>query len=175
MRIAEDHAPPEPDLNGVVQSAFTFLNRRKASMVLMKRPMKAPVMTRFSRLCSDAVQRRRRKPLCMNRIRILLLAGLIAAAPMAEASARALEVQARDPLMGSFRQDRAREESREGRRLSASEVARSVSRGREGRMLGINERNMGGRPVYVVRWEYPGGRVADITVDARTGAVIGER
>lgn len=111
----------------------------------------------------------------MNRIRILFLAGLIAAAPMADASARALETQARDPLMSSLRQDRAREESREGRRVSASEVARSVSRGREGRMLGINERNMGGRAVYVVRWEYPGGRVADITVDARTGAVIGER
>ena len=106
----------------------------------------------------------------MNRFRLLLLAGLIAAAPMAEAAA-----QSRDQLMSSFRQDRAREESQEGRRVSASEVARNVSRGREGRMLGINERNMGGRPVYVVRWEYPGGRVADITVDARTGAVIGER
>ena len=119
----------------------------------------------------------------MNRFRILLLAGLIAAAPMAEAVAQSrerpsrdqLESPPRDPLISSFRQDRAREESREGRRVSASEVARNVSRGREGRMLGINERNMGGRPVYVVRWEYPGGRVADITVDARSGAVIGER
>jgi hypothetical protein len=119
---------------------------------------------------SDAVQRFANRPDCMNRFRILLLAGLIAAAPMAEAAA-----QSRDPLMSSLRQDRAREESQEGRRVSASEVARNVSRGREGRMLGINERNMGGRPVYVVRWEYPGGRVADITVDARTGAVIGER
>ena len=120
----------------------------------------------------------------MNRFRILLLSGLIAAAPMAEAAAQSRDgpnafsrelAQSRDQLMSSFRQDRAREESQEGRRVSASEVARNVSRGREGRMLGINERNMGGRPVYVVRWEYPGGRVADITVDARSGAVIGER
>ena len=172
---AQEHTAAEPDLNDRVQSAFIFLNPREASMLLRKRLIGASIMTRFPRPCSDAVQRRRRKSFCMNRIRILLLAGLIAAAPMAVPSAHALETQARDPLMGSFRQDRAREESREGRRLSASEVARSVSRGREGRMLGISERNMGGRPVYVVRWEYPGGRVADITVDARTGAVIGER
>jgi hypothetical protein len=26
-----------------------------------------------------------------------------------------------------------------------------------------------------VRWEYPGGRVADIMVDGRTGRVVGER
>ena len=120
----------------------------------------------------------------MNRFRILLMAGLIAAAPMAQAATQSRDepnafsrelAQSRDQLMSSFRQDRAREDSQEGRRVSASEVARNVSRGREGRMLGINERNMGGRPVYVVRWEYPGGRVADITVDARSGAVIGER
>lgn len=114
----------------------------------------------------------------MNRLRILFLAALIAAAPMTDALAQSRPEPrgpSRDQLMSSFRQDRAREESQEGRRVSASEVARNVSRGREGRMLGINERNMGGRPVYVVRWEYRGGRVADITVDARTGAVIGER
>ncbi|MEH6663291.1 MAG: hypothetical protein V7678_00440 [Brevundimonas sp.] len=120
----------------------------------------------------------------MNRIRILLLAGLVAAAPMAATSAHALEAQDREASarsaeardrMNALRQERAREESREGRRVSASEVASAVSRGRDGRMLGITERNMGGRPGYVVRWEYPGGRVADIRVDGRTGAVIGER
>lgn len=107
----------------------------------------------------------------MNRIRTLFLAGLIALAPLAEAAAQ----QGRPPVVGSFRQDQAREESQQGRRMSASEVARLVSRGRDGRMVGINDRNLGGRPVYIVRWEYPGGRVADITVDARTGSIIGER
>lgn len=105
-----------------------------------------------------------------NRIHALLLAGLLAAVPMADAAA-----QSRDPLAGSWRQDRAREESQRGQRMSASEVVRRVSAGRPGRMLGVNERSMGGRVVYVVRWEYPGGRVADITVDGRTGAVMGER
>lgn len=106
----------------------------------------------------------------MNRIRTFFLAGLIALAPLADVAA-----QSRDPLVGSLRQDRARQESQQGRRMSASEVARIVSRGREGRMVGINERNMSGRPVYVVRWEYRGGRVSDIMVDARTGSVMGER
>ena len=77
--------------------------------------------------------------------------------------------------MGSFRQDRAREESQEGRRVSVSEVARSVARGREGRMLNVSERGSGSTLTYVVRWEYPGGRISDITVDGRTGRILGER
>ena len=55
------------------------------------------------------------------------------------------------------------------------EVAARVSAGRPGRMLGVSERGSGGRLVYVVRWEYPGGRVADISVDGRTGRILGER
>ncbi len=121
----------------------------------------------------------------MNRIRTLFLAALIAAAPMADAAAQ--DISPRSGSMDSYlrdlredraRQDsqhRARQESQQGRRLSASEVARIVSRGREGRMVGISERNMGGNPGYVVRWEYPGGRVSDIMVDARTGSIMGER
>ena len=42
-------------------------------------------------------------------------------------------------------------------------------------MLGVSERGGGGNLTYVVRWEYPGGRVADIVVDGRTGRVMGER
>ena len=43
--------------------------------------------------------------------------------------------------------------------------------GRPGRFLGASNRG----DMIVVRWEYPGGRVADIMVDGRTGRVIGER
>lgn len=71
----------------------------------------------------------------------------------------------------SLRQDEARQESREGRRLDIREIERRVSAGRQGRILNAEPRG----DVYVVRWEYPGGRVADITVDARTGRVLGER
>ena len=113
----------------------------------------------------------------MNRIRTLFLAALIAVAPLGGAAAQdgaPLTGALRDSLR-DLRQDRAREESQRGRRLSASEVARMVSRGRDGRMVGISERNMGGNPAYVVRWEYPGGRVSDIMVDARNGSIMGER
>jgi hypothetical protein len=46
-----------------------------------------------------------------------------------------------------------------------------ASAGRPGRFLGASNRGS----TIVVRWEYPGGRVADIMVDARTGRVVGER
>ena len=161
--------------------AFGFLIRGDAVMLILWAPSTRLNVSHPHR--SDAVQRYSNRTNPMNRFRILLLAGLIAAAPMAEAVAQNRERPSRaeprgpsgDQLMSTFRQERAREESQEGRRVSASEVSRNVARGREGRMLGINERNMGGRPGYVVRWEYPGGRIADIRVDARSGAVIGER
>ena len=40
-----------------------------------------------------------------------------------------------------------------------------------GAQLGVSPRG----DVVVVRWEYPGGRVADITVDGRSGRILGER
>ena len=76
---------------------------------------------------------------------------------------------------GSQDQTQAREERRDGQRVDLGSVVRRVSAGRQGRMLGVSERGSGDRLVYVIRWEYPGGRVVDITVDGRTGAIIGER
>lgn len=99
-----------------------------------------------------------------------LLAVLVAVAAPAAASAQVIP-----GLYGAqFRQDRAREEAREGQRVSLSDVVRRLQNSRPGRMLGANESNRGGRTVYIVRWEYPGGRVADIIVDARTGQILGE-
>jgi hypothetical protein len=106
----------------------------------------------------------------MTRTRVLILAALLAAAPLSDAVA-----QVRGPLAGQLRQNQAREEAREGQRVDMGAVVRRVSSGRPGRMLGVNERGGGDRLVYVVRWEYPGGRIADISVDGRTGRVIGER
>jgi len=66
----------------------------------------------------------------------------------------------------------AREERREMRRQAPSmqpgDAARRVGAGRDGRMLGIRPAGGG----YVVRWEYPGGRVSDIRVDG-SGQVSG--
>lgn len=106
----------------------------------------------------------------MFRNRVPVLIALITALAASPAVA-----QVRPPFGDSLRQDEAREERREGQRVDLGSVVRRVSAGRQGRMLGVSERGSGDRLVYVIRWEYPGGRVADITVDGRTGAIIGER
>ncbi len=107
----------------------------------------------------------------MNR-RLVLLAALIAtAAPVA--------AEAAQPMPGfspaQYRQDRDRSARDDDRpRWSLSEVVRRLRGSRQGQMLDARESSYGGRPVFVIIWEYPGGRVANIYVDQRTGAVIGE-
>ncbi|MBB5744626.1 hypothetical protein [Brevundimonas variabilis] len=56
------------------------------------------------------------------------------------------------------------------RSANPGDAARAVASGRDGRMLGIRPAGDG----FVVRWEYPGGRVSDIRVDGRTGRVSGD-
>lgn len=119
----------------------------------------------------------------MIRVRDILLALLLAAAPLAGASAE--QRDGRSPLLagspfasaltgqfdGQARQEKAREEARDGQRMELGEIVRRVQSGRDGRMLGVRPQGSD----YVVRWEYPGGRIVDLTVDGRTGRVIGER
>ena len=95
----------------------------------------------------------------MIRPSAILLAALIAAAPLSPALA-----QERDPRAERPQQD-------ERPRVSVGEAVQRASSGRQGRFLGASNRG----DTIVVRWEYPGGRVADIMVDARTGRVVGER
>lgn len=71
--------------------------------------------------------------------------------------------------------ERGRDRDRDDRRGSErsanpGDAARAVASGRDGRMLGIRPSGEG----FVVRWEYPGGRVSDIRVDGRTGRVSGD-
>lgn len=95
-----------------------------------------------------------------------ILASTVAA--LALVSPLTAQAQAREP-----RDERppARETREERPRLSLGEAAQRASAGRPGRFLGASDR----RGVIVVRWEYPGGRVADIMMDSRTGRVLGER
>jgi len=95
----------------------------------------------------------------MTRIAVLCLAVLMTAAPLAQAAA-----QDRGP-----RGERRQQDDRP--RLSDAEAARRAASGRAGRLLTTRNR---GDTIEVV-WQYPGGRVAEITVDARTGRVLGER
>ena len=115
----------------------------------------------------------------MMRIRALLLAGLIAIVPLTDAAAQS---RGRDRDRDQDRpQDRReqprnypgqglRDAPRSAPRADPGDIARRVQSGRPGRMLGVRER--GGD--YVVRWEYPGGRVSDIQVDGRSGRVRGD-
>lgn len=85
----------------------------------------------------------------MTRMPVYILAALAAAAPLSAAAER--------------------EDERP--RISMGAAVQRASAGRPGRFLGASNRG----DTIVVRWEYPGGRVADIMVDGRTGRVIGER
>lgn len=107
----------------------------------------------------------------MMSIRALFIAALIAVVPAADAVA-----QSRDRDRGQDRYEQQRPSNDRGgqrgdsgrgdaRRAPPGQVAREVQNGRPGRMVGIREQ--GGD--YVVRWEYPGGRVSDIEVDGRSG------
>ncbi len=96
----------------------------------------------------------------MIRPSVILFAALIAAAPLSQAVA-----QDRGPRGDRQQQDDDRP------RVTLREAAQRASSGRQGRFLGAS--NQG--DTIVVRWEYPGGRVADIMVDPRSGRVVGER
>lgn len=110
----------------------------------------------------------------MNRTRALLIAALVALAPATQALA-----QSRESLRDRDREPPAREQRRDPRndsrfgdapRADLGSVVRRVGAGRDGRMLGVRPQG----DTVVVRWEYPGGRVADIQVDARSGRVVRE-
>jgi hypothetical protein len=115
----------------------------------------------------------------MMRIRALLLAGLIALVPLTDAAAQSRgrdrdrnDSQDRREQPRNYPGQGLRAEPRRdsGPRANPGDIARRVQSGRPGRMLGVQER--GGD--YVVRWEYPGGRVSDIQVDGRSGRVRGD-
>ncbi len=111
---------------------------------------------------SAAVQSPEPRSSSMNRMPAFLLAALIAVVPF---NAAAQDRRDRD------RERPAREQMDERPRISVAEAVERASSGRPGRYLRASDRG----DTIVVRWQYPGGRVADIMIDARTGRVMGER
>lgn len=125
----------------------------------------------------------------MNRMPVYILAALLTAAPLSAAAQdrgdRAEMRQERRAAGGGEgggsqdRGDRGQSGGQRERpsreqaepRVSMGAAVQRASSGRPGRFLGASNRG----DTIVVRWEYPGGRVADIVVDGRTGRVIGER
>ena len=116
---------------------------------------------------SAVVQSLGPRPSPMTRMPAYILAALLAAAPLSAAAQDRGDRGGRDSD-----QDRPRREQSDDRpRVSMGAAVQRASAGRPGRFLGASNRG----DTIVVRWEYPGGRVADIMVDGRTGRVIGER
>ena len=117
----------------------------------------------------------------MIRNRVTLLAGVIVllAASPALASGETVETRAtfdvaQDPFSRWGRQDEARQETREGRRISAAEaLSRVRARARRGHHMSIEEERRGGRVVFVIMWDYENGRIGRFTVDGQTGRVSG--
>ena len=70
----------------------------------------------------------------------------------------------------SLAPERPREQVREGRRLPLSEVFQRLRARYGGSQVDVLEDR---GSVYVIRWKTGEGRVIDLTVDARTGAVLG--
>jgi len=107
----------------------------------------------------------------MNRTRALLIAALMALVPATQALAQSRDQDRERPQQEQRRDAPSRDRpSADGPRADLGAVVRRVGAGRDGRMLGVSPRG----DTVVVRWEYPGGRVADIRVDARSGRVVGE-
>ncbi|HYD28929.1 hypothetical protein [Brevundimonas sp.] len=109
----------------------------------------------------------------MTRMPVYILAALLAAAPLSAAAQDRGDRAERQQDRGDRdeRQRSPRDLQDHGPRVSVGAAVQRASAGRPGRFLGASNRG----DTIVVRWEYPGGRVADIMVDGRTGRVIGER
>lgn len=107
----------------------------------------------------------------MIRFSAIGLAALIAAAPLSQAAAQERGPRADRQQQQQQQQQDERPQRDERPRVSVGDAVQRASSGRPGRFLGASDR--GG--TIVVRWEYPGGRIADIMVDGRTGRVVGER
>lgn len=102
----------------------------------------------------------------MRRLVLTLAAvGLIALPDLALAQSS----RQREPREPS-RQEQARDDRRDGRAAPVGEVIRNVQQGRPGRRVDVRPNGSD----YVVRWEYPDGRVRDIPVDGRTGRPRGD-
>lgn len=110
----------------------------------------------------------------MTRMPVYILAALFAAAPLSAAAQdrgdRGRFAQDREDR-GESSRERPPRDREDGPRVSVGAAVQRASAGRPGRFLGASNRG----DTIVVRWEYPGGRVADIMVDGRSGRVIGER
>ena len=101
--------------------------------------------------------------------RVLLLSALAAfAAPVAAQAAMPQSV----PMFEQVQDRRGGQDA--GPRVSLNEIVRRLRSSRQGQMVDARPSNMGGRAVYIIVWEYPGGRIGNIYVDQASGQVLRE-
>lgn len=105
----------------------------------------------------------------MQRILVSLAAAAVLAVPTLVSAQPA---PAPEVTHATYQQFRARQD--EGPRVSLSDVVRRLRASRQGQMLDAQATTRDGRAIYVIIWEYPGGRIGNIYVDQRTGQVLGE-
>jgi hypothetical protein len=97
----------------------------------------------------------------MIRFSAMALAAVLSAAALpgvAQADVRDGRAAVAEQVPGHFAQD-------------PQAAIRNVERGRPGRRVGVRVEG----DYIVVIWEYPGGRIAEIVVDARSGRIVRER
>ncbi|HEV2531076.1 hypothetical protein [Phenylobacterium sp.] len=93
------------------------------------------------------------------------------------APASAFAAQDGRPSLGAGRgdQDEARAAVRAGRQIPLSRVIPMIAARNKGAYLNTTTGDQGGRPVYLVQWRLPDGRVVVFIVDAESGAMLGQQ
>jgi hypothetical protein len=104
--------------------------------------------------------------------RLIAIAALLAVA--APAASHAQPWQDPRPSFGAGRgdQDHARDAVRGGRQVPLGQVIGMIGSRTPGRQLNTTMSDQGGRPVYVVQWQTPDGRVLVFVVDAQSGQIL---
>lgn len=126
------------------------------------------ILSSARRSHSVPVQRGRGKPVGMQRsLSFLACALILACSGGGPALARPAAGEA--ALFAQLAPDRARDDVREGRRLSLGEIYQRL-RGRFGGDAVDVLEDRG--DLYVIRWKTRDGQVRDVVVDARSGQVL---
>lgn len=80
------------------------------------------------------------------------------------------------PVSATAAQERpgSGQEAAAGGQLPLSRVLKELAQTHKGKQLNTTMGQSGGRPVYLVQWQFPSGQIVVFTVDAQTGQVLGQ-
>ncbi len=79
------------------------------------------------------------------------------------------------PVAASAAQERpGAPEAAPGGQAPLSRVLKELAQRYKGKQLNTTMGQSGGKPVYLVQWQFPSGQIVVFTVDAQTGQVLGQ-